>query len=231
MNKEAQSGKAAPVVAIDGPSGAGKGTLAQMLARHLGWHLLDSGALYRLTGLRAHQLGVSMKDATALAQVARELDVSFLPGEAGEPTRVMLAGEDVSHALRLESTGELASQVAVVGDVRDALLQRQRDFQSMPGLIADGRDMGTVVFPEATLKIYLTASAEERARRRYNQLKAKGEDVKMPALLKDIQARDDRDMNRAVAPLKPANDAVLLDSSELSIEDVYAQVLELVSRT
>ncbi|MBQ0760552.1 MAG: (d)CMP kinase, partial [Zhongshania sp.] len=167
----------APVIAIDGPSGSGKGTLCQTLARHLGWHLLDSGALYRLVGMAADKHGCAFDDEAAIAKLAANLDVEFVAGEPGEPTRVLLEGEDVSGNLRTEITGMLASKVAVLPAVRSALLGRQRDFAKAPGLVADGRDMGTVVFTTAPVKIFLTASAEERAERRYNQLKSQGDDV------------------------------------------------------
>lgn len=216
-----------PVVTIDGPGGAGKGTVTQILAKKLGWHLLDSGALYRLTALCALHHDVLLTDEVALTELAKRLDVQFIPGELGEPTLVLLDGEDVSRQIRLESSGERASQVAVLPGVRAALLQRQRDFQVFPGLVADGRDMGTVVFPNAELKVFLTASAEERAERRFRQLKEKGESVKISALLKEIKTRDDRDMNRSSAPLKPAGDAISIDTSGLSIEKVMFKVYEL----
>ncbi|MEX1670030.1 (d)CMP kinase [Zhongshania guokunii] len=214
-----------PVIAIDGPSGSGKGTLCQTLARHFGWHLLDSGALYRLTGMAADRHGVALDDELAVAELAKNLDVQFVPGESGEPTSVLLEGDDVSGELRTEKTGLLASKVAVLGAVRSALLQRQRDFAQAPGLVADGRDMGTVVFTDAPLKIFLTASAEERAQRRYKQLKSKGDDVNLATLLGEIQARDKRDSERELAPLKPAADAIQLDSSGLGIEEVFERVL------
>lgn len=214
-----------PVIAIDGPSGSGKGTLCQTLARHFGWHLLDSGALYRLTGMAADRHGVALDDELAVAKLAKNLDVQFVPGAAGEPTSVLLEGDDVSGELRTEKTGLLASKVAVLGAVRSALLQRQRDFAQAPGLVADGRDMGTVVFTDAPLKIFLTASAEERAERRYKQLKSKGDDVNLATLLLEIQARDKRDSERELAPLKPAADAIQLDSSGLGIEEVFERVL------
>ena len=219
------SGQIVPVIAIDGPSGSGKGTLCQTLARHFGWHLLDSGALYRLVGMAADRHGIALDNESAVAELAKNLDVQFVPGAAGEPTSVLLEGDDVSGELRTEKTGLLASKVAVLGAVRSALLQRQRDFAQAPGLVADGRDMGTVVFTDAPLKIFLTASAEERAERRYKQLKSKGDNVNLATLLGEIQARDKRDSERELAPLKPAADAIQLDSSGLGIDEVFKRVL------
>ncbi|MBU2952661.1 (d)CMP kinase [Marinobacter sp. F3R08] len=215
----------APVITVDGPGGSGKGTITQMLARKLGWHLLDSGALYRLTALAAGRQGVSLADEEGLVKVAAGLDVAFEPTPEGEPVKVILAGRDVTAEIRTESAGDNASKVAVMQSVRDALLQRQRDFRQAPGLVADGRDMGTVVFPDAPVKIFLTASAEERAQRRYGQLKDAGVNVSIDALLEEIRVRDERDMNRSAAPLKPADDAQVIDSTGLSIEEVLGRCM------
>lgn len=220
--------EAAPVIAIDGPSGSGKGTIARRVAEALGYHLLDSGALYRLTALAAARKGVALDDANGLAAVARALDVRFDSDEAGEE-RIWLEGDDVSLEIRTEEAGAGASTVAVIPAVRQALLERQRAFQRPPGLVADGRDMGTQVFPSATVKIFLTASAEERARRRHKQLKDKGLDVSLAALSRDIEDRDRRDSERSVAPLRPAEDARILDSSGQSIEAVTKTVLDWVA--
>ncbi|WP_312256133.1 (d)CMP kinase [Stutzerimonas nitrititolerans] len=218
-----------PVVTIDGPSGSGKGTVAALLAAKLGWKFLDSGALYRLLAFAARNHGVDLTNEEALKVLAAHLDVQFDTAESGQGMRIMLEGEDVTEAIRNEVVGAGASQVAALPAVREALLQRQKAFREAPGLVADGRDMGTVVFPDATLKIFLTASAEERARRRYLQLKAKGDDVNLASLLDEIRARDERDTQRAVAPLKPADDAIQLDSTALSIEQVLGQILSEVA--
>lgn len=213
------------VVTIDGPSGSGKGTVAALLARELQWGLLDSGALYRLTALAAINHGVDFTDETSLEVLAGHLDVQFLPEPDGSGLTIILEGEQVGANLRTEEVGAMASKVAALPGVRKALLQRQRDFAEKPGLVADGRDMGTVVFPQAPLKVFLTASAEERANRRFNQLQEKGIDANFDRLLTDIKARDERDSNRAVAPLKPADDAVVLDSTRMSIQEVFNKVL------
>lgn len=218
-----ESVTAAYVATIDGPSGSGKGTIAALLARELGWELLDSGALYRVTALAAMNQQVDFADADALALVAAGLDVQFLPAEDG--LVILLAGERVGNSLRTEEVGAMASQVAALPAVRAALLQRQRDFARRPGLVADGRDMGTVVFPEAAVKVFLTASAEERAKRRFEQLHQKGINASFDRLLADIQARDERDSQRAVAPLKPADDAIILDSTQMTIQEVFTAVM------
>lgn len=199
----------APVMTIDGPSGAGKGTLCQLLAEKLGWHLLDSGAIYRVLSLAALHHDVELDSEAALVPLAANLDVQFQV--EGELVKVILEGEDVSRTIRTEEVGNAASKIAAFPRVREALLRRQRAFRQAPGLIADGRDMGTVVFPEADVKIFLDASAEERAQRRYKQLQDKGFDVNFERLLTEIRERDDRDRNRAVAPLKPAEDALVVD--------------------
>ena len=216
--------KQAPVIAIDGPSGSGKGTIARRVAAAFGWHLLDSGALYRLLALAATRRGISLDDADALAKLALDLDVRFEVDEAGDEF-IWLDGEPVRGELRTEEAGRGASQVAALQPVRDALLALQRSFRQPPGLVADGRDMGTHVFPGAALKVYLTASAEERARRRHKQLNDKGIDVSLAALSRDIEDRDRRDSERSVAPLRPAEDARILDSSGQSIEAVTNRVL------
>jgi len=217
-----------PVLTIDGPSGSGKGTIARRVAEKLGWHLLDSGALYRLVALDAENKGISHNDAEALARIAADLDVLF-KSDSGGREQIFLSGSDVTDAVRSEKAGTGASTVAVIAAVREALLGRQRAFRTAPGLVADGRDMGTQVFSDATLKVFLTASPDERAKRRHKQLKDKGIDVNLAAVSRDIVDRDRRDSERSVAPLKPAEDAKILDSSGKPIEEVVQTVLDWVS--
>ena len=217
--------KTVPVLAIDGPSGSGKGTVGQLLAGRLGWHFLDSGALYRALGLVASRLGeATLQDASALAQLAERSDIRFVPQPGGAPVRVILNGTDVGDAIRTEDSGRLASIVAAVPPARAALLQKQHAFRRAPGLVADGRDMGATVFPDAILKIFVTASAEIRAERRYKQLKEKGFDANLRRLLDEIRERDARDTARTASPLKPAADACILDTSSLSISDVVDRI-------
>lgn len=214
------------VITIDGPSGAGKGTLSQMLARYLGYNLLDSGALYRLVALAAINKNIDLSNEEKLREIAIALDVVF--SIEGDVTRILLEGIDVTAAIRQESVGMGASKIAAYPAVRAALLERQRAFASAQGLIADGRDMGTTVFPDAQVKLFLTASAEARAQRRYKQLIEKGEAVDMAALVSDIKERDERDSNRPISPLKPAEDAVVIDSTNMTIDAVFAGMLTLV---
>ena len=213
------------LITIDGPSGSGKGTICHILAKKLNWHLLDSGALYRILAFAALQKNIALDDQDNLAELALNLDVSFVSNGAGVDT--LLSGENVGDKLRTEEVGQAASQVAAIQLVRDALLARQKAFYQMPGLIADGRDMGTVVFPDAPVKIFLDASAEVRAQRRFNQLQDKGFNVSIAQILSEIRERDFRDRNRAVAPLKPADDAIVIDSTSLTIDNVVDQVLKL----
>lgn len=216
-----------PVVAVDGPSGSGKGTVSQLLAARIGWHYLDSGALYRVVGLAARRAGVDPGNSEDVAQIARKLQIEFRARRDGAPA-VFLDGEDVSDDLRTEESGDAASRVAAIPAVRQALLHKQHELRRAPGLVADGRDMGTTVFPDAIVKVFLTATPEVRAGRRYKQLKEKGFDVNLPRLLDEIRSRDARDAVRAVSPLKPAADAHLVDTSDLSISEVVDRIESLL---
>lgn len=214
-----------PVITIDGPSGTGKGTISQLLAQKLGWNFLDSGVLYRVLAFAAQRHSVDINNEKALVVLAGHLDVQFPADKNRSISRVVFEGEDVTDAIRSEECGNNASKVAVLPKVRKALLERQRAFCEKPGLVTDGRDMGTVVFPDATLKIYLDAEIDERARRRHNQLKEKGINVSLGQILEELAVRDVRDKERSVAPLKPAADAVIIDTSRLGIEQVLERIL------
>ncbi|MBB5357240.1 cytidylate kinase [Rhodanobacter sp. ANJX3] len=218
----------APVLTIDGPSGSGKGTISALVARHLGWRLLDSGALYRAVGYAAGMEGLDLSDVDAVTRCARSTRIRFSAAIDGGETRVLVNGHDATDELRTETAGAAASAIASMPSVREALVALQLGFRKAPGLVADGRDMGTVIFPDAAFKVFLTASAAERAKRRYKQLKEKGLSVTLFGLQREIEARDSRDASRAVAPLKPAEDALLIDTTGMGIEEVVAKVLAVV---
>lgn len=217
-----------PVLTIDGPSGSGKGTISAAVAAALGWHLLDSGAIYRAVGYAAGMAGLDLSDPEAVTRCAQNTRIAFRAPKEGGPARVFINGFDATDEIRTETCGAAASAIAAMPAVRSALFERQRAFRKAPGLVADGRDMGTVVFSDAPCKVFLTASAEERAKRRYKQLKEKGLSVTLATLLREIEARDERDATRKVAPLKPARDAVIIDSTSLTIAEAVERVLGIV---
>ncbi len=224
------SGATVPVLALDGPSGSGKGTVGQLLAQRLGWHFLDSGALYRALAVAADASSVDLGDRPRLAQLAVDMDIRFVPRGGGDVVDVLLNGQEIGDRLRTEESGRRASILAAIPEVRRALLQKQHSFRQMPGLVADGRDMGSTVFPDAILKVFLTASAEVRAERRYKQLKDKGFDVNLRRLLDEIRERDARDAGREASPLKPAVDACILDTSQLDISGVVERIYGLLQQ-
>jgi cytidylate kinase len=218
-----------PVISVDGPSGVGKGMTTRWLASRTGWHRLDSGALYRILALAATRAGIPLDDSDRVAAIAGSLKIGFL-GETEADEAIMVNDEDWTHEVRSEEAGGLASQIATAPQVRDALLQRQRDFRTDPGLIADGRDMGTVVFPDAAIKIFLDASAEARAARRFRQLSAKGSAVKLADLCNEVRARDERDRKRTLAPLVAAEDAIVMDTTQMKVADVLAELDRLLRK-
>ncbi len=223
-----KSDKPVPVLAIDGPSGSGKGTISRLVAEQLGWHLLDSGAIYRAVGYAAGMAGIDLSDAAAVTRCTETAKIVFRDPKDGGETHVIVNGHDATDEIRTETAGAAASAIAAFPAVRTALLDKQRSFRKAPGLVADGRDMGTVVFADAPYKVFLTASADERARRRYKQLKAKGLAVTLSTLLREIEARDERDATRKVAPLKPAAGALIIDTTAIAVEEVVARVLAIV---
>jgi len=225
VNTPVDINKQIPVITIDGPSGSGKGTVSRRVAKELGWHFLDSGSLYRLAGLTALRNNVDFDDVNALGEATRSMDVRFEMQDGNEEVCILLAGDDVSLTIRTEESADAASRVAAVPEVREALLSVQRSFCKLPGLVADGRDMGTTIFPTAAVKIFLVANAEERAERRYKQLKEKGIDVSLSSLLVDIKQRDERDTGRGASPLVKSADALLLDSTKMTIEEVVNVIL------
>ena len=225
------SDKPVPVLTIDGPSGSGKGTISRAVAEALGWHLLDSGALYRAVGYAASMAGIDLSDAAAVTRCAETTRIAFRDEKDGRETRVIVNGHDATDEVRTETCGAAASAIAAIPAVRTALFEKQRSFRRAPGLVADGRDMGTVVFSDAPYKIFLTAGAGERAHRRYKQLKEKGLTVTLSSLLREIEARDERDATRKVAPLKPAAGALIVDTTSVPVQEVIARVLAVVRRS
>jgi len=217
-----------PVITIDGPSGVGKGTIAKFLAHKLSWHLLDSGKLYRVLSVAVSRAGVALADSSAISRLAESFDVRFV-SPLGAPMSVFLDGDDVSELLGSEDVGSVASHIAQLSEVREALFQKQRVFCQPPGLVADGRDMGTVIFPEAVVKLFLSASVEERAKRRYKQLKEKGFNASLSQLKNMIEERDQRDRSRIIAPLKPAEDAVVIDTTTLSVSHVINELVPILA--
>lgn len=219
-----------PVITVDGASGTGKGVVTQLVAKELGWNLLDSGALYRVLALAAQKHGISLEAEAELTDLANHLDVEFQTSEKGDLPHIFLEGQEVTDIIRTEEVGNAASKVGVLSDVRTALLERQRSFRKAPGLVTDGRDMGTVVFPDADVKIFLSASPEERASRRYKQLKEKGINVNLDRLVEELRERDKRDSERAIAPLRPAADAVCIETDHLTIQEVVDSILAEVQK-
>lgn len=219
-----------PVITVDGPSGVGKGTITQMVAEKLGWCFFDSGVIYRLLALTAYQHQADLEDPTLLAQLAQNLDVQFSAGHLGESPRISLEGQDVTDKVREEEISQIASKVAAYPAVRAALFEKQRSFKTLPGLVTDGRDMGTTIFPEAVLKVFLTASTKERARRRYKQLKEKGMSVNLEHLQQEMVARDERDSQRAASPLVPAPGAIVIDTTSLTLMQVFERVMQEVRK-
>ncbi len=218
------------IITVDGPSGAGKGTLCQLLAKKLGWHLLDSGALYRVLGIAAHRHGICLSDIDELARIARDMDLYFKINEVSGEVEPFFEGSNLADFIRTDEAGQAASKVAALLPVREALLEKQRAFYQKPGLIADGRDMGTTVFPDSAVKVFLTASAECRAERRVEQLKSKGVSANMRAIFDSIKARDERDRTRKNSPLVPAKEALIVDSSNMTIDEVLSQVIEFAEK-
>jgi cytidylate kinase len=219
-----------PVITIDGAGGTGKGTVCHIIAEKLGWHLLDSGVLYRVLALSAEKHAIELDDETLLHKTAVQLDVKFVTEETSSPPEIFLENQNVTHTIRTEKIGNAASKVSALPLVREALLSRQRDFRQMPGLVTDGRDMGTVVFPDADVKIFLTATPEERARRRYNQLKEKHVDVNLVNLIEELRERDKRDQERAIAPLRPAADAICIATDNQTVAEVVESIMSEVRK-
>jgi cytidylate kinase len=219
-----------PVITIDGASGTGKGVVGHLVAEQLGWNLLDSGAIYRVLAYAAQKHGVALDNEAVLEVLAEQLDVRFVTTEISFPPKVFLESEDVTETIRNEAIGNAASKVGVLAHVRTALLGRQRDFRQFPGLVTDGRDMGTVIFPDAIVKVFLTASPEERARRRYNQLKERNVDVNLVSLIEELRERDRRDQERAVAPLRPAPDALMIATDEMTVNQVVERIMSAVKK-